>query len=311
MNSPSSAGAPHTIGDGLLGLPAPAGHRELPPFDRGWKVADGAVEPYLSYVDGEPEANWSPELEAMHEDSSRNHFIDVWTRTAMLTALGALGSGSVVLDLGCSSGYLLEDVHAAHPDAVLVGVDLIASGLRRAHANVPHARLMQADACALPLLDASVDAALSANLLEHIRDDVGALTELRRVLRPGAPAVIVVPAGPRLYDYYDRFLGHERRYDRGELSGRARLAGLEVIEDLYLGGLLYPAFWLVKQRNRRRHGRLRGVALQARVAADIAHTRESRAGRAACRVEQALMRRGGHMPIGIRELAVLRRPASS
>ena len=41
-----------------------------------------------------------------------------------------------------------------------------------------------------------------------------------RILRPGARAVIVVPAGPGTYDYYDRFLGHERRYARGELAGQ-------------------------------------------------------------------------------------------
>ena len=45
------------------------------------------------------------------------------------------------------------------------------------------------------------------------------------MLRPGARAVVVVPAGPGTYDYYDRFLGHERRYARGELAGKARDGG--------------------------------------------------------------------------------------
>ena len=76
--------------------------------------------------------------------------------------------------------------------------------------------------CALPFADASVAAAVSANLLEHVPDDERALAELRRVLRPGGRAVIVVPASPGVYDYYDRFLGHERRYARGELASKAR-----------------------------------------------------------------------------------------
>src|SRR2546423_258105 len=80
----------------------------------------------------------------------------------------------------------------------------------------------------LPLGEASVDAVVSATLLEHVPDDRRVLTELRRVLRPGAPAVVVVPAGPGLYDYYDRFLGHRRRYGRGELAARARSVGLQV-----------------------------------------------------------------------------------
>jgi SAM-dependent methyltransferase len=256
-------------------------------------------------------AGWSAELEALHEDSSRVHPIDVWTRRAALARLGPLPAGAVVMDLGCSTGFLLEDLRAAHPDAALVGVDLIAAGLAKAHARVPEARLVQADACRLPLADASLDAALSLNLLEHVPDDRQALAELRRVLRPGAGAVLVVPAGRRLYDYYDRFLGHRRRYARGELAAKACDAGLEVIDDTHLGSLLYPAFWLAKQRNRRRWGHLRGAALRARVTADIGRTRDSRLVRLALRLERPLFARGPRPPFGIRGLTVVRRPRSA
>jgi ubiquinone/menaquinone biosynthesis C-methylase UbiE len=288
-------------------LLAPPGHEALPGFDRGWTVA-GTTEPFLSYVHEGPVVNWSDELEAIHEESSRSHFIDRWTRRAMLKQLGDPGADAVILDLGCSSGYLLEDLHAAHPRAALIGIDLIGAGLRKAHAQVPEARLLQADAGALPLADGSVDLALSANLLEHVSDDTRVLRELRRVLRPGARAILVVPAGPQLYDYYDRFLGHQRRYARGELADRARAAGLVPVVGHYLGSLLYPAFWLVKQRNRRRFGRLDGAALQARVEHDIANTRSSPAGAGACRIEEWLLDRGLRLPLGIRELIVLRAP---
>lgn len=293
---------------GSLGLRAPEGRDAVPEFDDGWQRADGGTDPFLAYVQVDHPVNWSEQLEQLHEESSRNHFIDVWTRTAMLTRIGPLPARSVILDLGCSTGYLLEDLRGAHPDSLLTGVDLVAGGLRKAHANVPQAQLLQADACALPLHDASVDAAVSANLLEHIPDDRAALRELARVLRPGARAVIVVPAGPSAYDYYDRFLGHERRYGRDELATKARDAGLEVLGDTYLGSLLYPAFWLVKRRNRRRYDHLRGEALERRVASDIAGTRNSRIGRVACRLERGLLDRGVRLPFGIRELLVARRP---
>jgi SAM-dependent methyltransferase len=264
-------------------------------------------EPFLSYVEDDHAVNWSAELEELHEESSRHHFIDRWTRRAMLELLGPLPANAVIADLGCSSGYLLEDLRAAHPDAALIGVDLVGSGLSKAHENVPDATLIQADVCDLPLSDASLDAAVSANLLEHVPDDEAALGELRRVLRPGARAVLVVPAGPETYDYYDRFLGHERRYARGELAAKAQRADLEVVEDVHLGSVLYPAFWLVKKRNRRRFDRLRGAALEARVAADIAATGDSRAGRLACAVERRLLRLGVRLPFGIRGLTVVRR----
>lgn len=284
-------------------LAAPPGRDAVPSFDGGWVLGDVRPAPFLSYA-GDMPVNWSDELEDLHEESSRTHFLDVWTRTAILERLGDLPAQPTIVDLGCSTGYLLEDLGAAHPDALLVGVDLVASGLRKAHALVPSARLLQADVCNLPLGDESVDAAVSANLLEHVPDDRRALSELRRVLRPGARAAVVVPAGPGTYDYYDRFLGHERRYARGELAGKAREAGLAVVEDRHLASLLYPAFWLVKQRNRRRFGHLEGEQLERRVAADIAGTSDSRVGRMLWRVEERL---GLRLPFGIRNLVVVQR----
>jgi SAM-dependent methyltransferase len=295
--------------DALL-LPPP-GADSVPGYDGGWIGAGPGRSPFLRYVECAPSVNWSEELEGLHEESSREHFIDVWTRRAMLARVGPLPARAAIADIGCSSGYLLEDLRRAHPDATLIGVDLIASGLRKAHALVPQARLLQGDACALPLRDACLDAALSANLLEHLPDDVAALSELRRVLRPGALAVVVVPAGPGVYDYYDRFLGHERRYGNGELARKGRAVGLEVLRDVHLGSLLYPPFWLVKQRNRRRFSQLDGEALRLRVAGDIAGTGHSRVGALACRLEQWMLRAGLSLPFGIRGLTVLRRPVAS
>jgi SAM-dependent methyltransferase len=264
--------------------------------------------PFVSHVEAGHAVNWSEELERQYEQSSHSHFIDAWTRRAILARMGPLRRGVSAIDLGCSTGHLLEDLRRALPDARLVGVDLVAGGLRKAHRKVPDAQLLQADVCSLPLPDASMDAVLSANLLEHVPDDARALAEVFRILRPGARAVIVVPVGPGNYDYYDRFLGHERRYARGELADRATAAGLEVLEDIHLGALLYPAFWAVKQRNRRRYDELRGAALEAKVKADVEHTGDSALGRLACLAEERLLARGLRLPFGIRGLTVLTRP---
>jgi SAM-dependent methyltransferase len=263
---------------------------------------------FTSHVAAGGAVNWSDELEQLHEESSRTHFIDVWTRRAMISRLGLLPRSPVVIDLGCSSGYLLEEMCRTLPDAELIGVDLVAAGLRKAHELVPEAVLLQADICALPVEDMSVDAVLSANLLEHVPDDARALREIHRILRAGARAVIVVPVGPGNYDYYDRFLGHERRYARGEIARKARAAGLVVLEDIHLGAPVYPLFWLVKQRNRRRYEHLDGDLLEAKVRADIARTAGSVMGRLACRIEDRMLASGVRLPFGVRGLTVVARP---
>jgi hypothetical protein len=126
-------------------------------------------------------------------------------------------------------------------------------------------------------------------------------------VRPGARAAIVVPAGPGLYDYYDRMLGHERRYAHGELPARARAAGLEVVADAHLGWTLYPAFWAKKKLNRRRHPNPSPPEVERLVAGDISSTERSRIGRAAVALEQRALARGVRAPFGIRDLVVARR----
>jgi len=277
--------------------------------DRLPPPADPAAgEPYLAYETA-IDVNWSAELEALHEEASRHHFMDVATRQGILDGIrGHVSPDDVVLDIGCSTGFLLEDLRALYPAATLVGLDLVAEGLRKAHAGVPEALLLLADCTRVPLPDRSVGAIVSANVLEHVADDRAALGEMQRMLRPGARAAVVVPAGPDLYDYYDRFLGHERRYARGELAAKGREAGLRVVQDATIGGFLYPAFWAVKKRNRRRHRDPSAEERQRLVAQDIARTESSSVGAALCRIERALRQRGASLPFGVRSLVVFERP---
>ena len=287
----------------------PPGRTALPAFDGGWR-ADPSAEPeaFLSYVD-EPrgdEAGWSAELEEMHEEVTRTHFLDVWTREAALRALDAeLPRGAAVADLGCSSGHMLEELAARFPQAQLVGVDVVARALTRAHARVPSAALFLASVTELPFADATLHAVVALNLLEHLPDDDAALAELRRVLAPGARAVVVVPANPRLYDFYDVHLRHERRYARGELAGKAAAAGLRTLRRSYLGGPIYPAFWATKKLNRLRHRRASPERQRELVATSIARTQRSRVGTLSCALERRLDGVGSTLPFGIRELVVL------
>jgi ubiquinone/menaquinone biosynthesis C-methylase UbiE len=270
--------------------------------------AQGHPEPFVTYATAEDTINWSEDLDRLLEKVGGAHFIAAWTRRAMLARVGQLGLAPTVIDIGCSAGHLLSDLNTCFPDATLLGVDMMATGLRQAHLRVPDALLLKADVCALPLDDASVDVVVSENLLEHVPNDELALAEIARILRPNGRAVIVVPVDPGCYDHFDRLLGHERRYSRGELAGKARGAGLKVLEDLHLGAPLFPVFWIVKRHNRKRYNDLRGHALEEKVKHDMERTKDSALGRLACRFEELLLIGGIKLPFGIRGLTVLERP---
>jgi SAM-dependent methyltransferase len=50
------------------------------------------------------------------------------------------------------------------------------------------------DVARLPLGDQTVDAVISSDVFEHVRDDIGGFSEIARVLRPGGYFILEAPA---------------------------------------------------------------------------------------------------------------------
>lgn len=80
----------------------------------------------------------------------------------------------------------------------------------------------------LPYADNSFDLVTALDVVEHLDDDVAALNEMRRVLRPGGRALLFVPAFMFLWGVQDDVSHHRRRYTRRGLQRAVRHAGFEV-----------------------------------------------------------------------------------
>jgi SAM-dependent methyltransferase len=78
------------------------------------------------------------------------------------------------------------------------------------------------------------------DVLEHIEEDLAALTALAGVLEPGGRLVISVPAYQWLWGPHDESLHHKRRYRRGDLVRLCGAAGLQVDRSTYFNSLLLP-----------------------------------------------------------------------
>jgi SAM-dependent methyltransferase len=74
------------------------------------------------------------------------------------------------------------------------------------------------------------DAVCAFEVLEHIEDDLGALRGWWHWVRPGGRLVLSVPSQPHRFGPWDVAVGHHRRYDRSELTGKLHEAGFERIE---------------------------------------------------------------------------------
>jgi SAM-dependent methyltransferase len=85
-----------------------------------------------------------------------------------------------------------------------------------------------ADVTAMPFADESFDAAVLGEVLEHVPDDAGALSEVARVLRPGGVLAVSVPGNPERFGPSDRWAGHLRRYSRRMLIDACEGSGFRV-----------------------------------------------------------------------------------
>jgi arsenite methyltransferase len=115
----------------------------------------------------------------------------VGQRRATLAALD-LEPGERVLDIGCGPGYLVEEMaERVGPEGSVHGLDPSPSMLAIARRRAGAAELSEGDALALPVPDASFDAAVSTQVYEYVADMPAALAEVRRVLRPGGRLLVL------------------------------------------------------------------------------------------------------------------------
>jgi len=128
----------------------------------------------------------------------------------------ALPSGIRVLDAGAGEGQYADRFTAQR----YTGVDL---GIGDSAWNYAGLDCL-ADLTALPFRDAAFDAALNVVTLEHVREPQRVLSELSRVMKPGAALLLIVP-----HEWEEHQIPHDYfRYTRYGVQLLIERAGLEV-----------------------------------------------------------------------------------
>ena len=87
------------------------------------------------------------------------------------------------------------------------------------------------------------DYVYTSNVLEHIENDIEALSQINTVLTPSGKIGIYVPANKYLYSHIDKKLKHFRRYSKKELISKVRSCGFTV-ECCYFVDSLGVFAWL-------------------------------------------------------------------
>lgn len=286
-------------------LPVPSGYDCEPVWNGTRFVIGDTSVPVLEY--SENFEGWSDDLTQLHEEAAGEHHpIDVASRRHAIAQIAdKVGSGEkVIMDIGCSSGFLLKDLAVAFPNCSLIGADVVKDPLLKLAPQLTDIPLIRFDLLQCPLPPQSVDVIVMLNVFEHIGDDVLAMRQAYDLLKPGGTLVVEVPAGPRLFGPYDVELNHFRRYTSAELAGKLKGVGFDVVEKSHLGFLLFPMFALVKLKDKYFPGRSGKAVVRQHASA----TRNNLLMTMMMAIEVRLLGRFS-LPFGIRVLMTANKPA--
>jgi len=169
--------------------------------------------------------------------------------------------GEKVLDIACGAGEL--SLKIAERGGEVYGIDIseeaIQSARRLAIRAKIRAEFRTGDAERLPFPDASFDKIICSSSLEHFKNDVLALGEMRRVLKPHGKAILTVdsltyPISPELKERHRKMCAVEHYYTRRELEKSLNAAGLKMGRSEYLLTSFLTSFffkrWIKNNRSR-------------------------------------------------------------
>ena len=145
---------------------------------------------------------------------------------------------SPVLDLGCGNGEVARSVLQSHWP--LDGLEFVPYEAQRAGTSTVYRFVIHASAIESPILSGSYGSVYSHSVLEHIPDDLAAIAEAARVLRPGGRLIFTVPApafasriridrGEQALADINRRLGHYHYRTLDEWTTQLGQHGLEVV----------------------------------------------------------------------------------
>lgn len=113
-----------------------------------------------------------------------------WHMRRVADRMGGM-NGRKVLDVACGTGEWLAEL--ADRGARTAGIDISSRAVEQCRRRLPEADIREGVAEQMPFEDGYFDLVTCLGSLEHFLDQPRALREMRRVAKPGATLLILVP----------------------------------------------------------------------------------------------------------------------
>lgn len=262
----------------------------------------------LSYILAEGIKCFSPEVANSYADypdrgfdlTEKNGESSFWVRSRnrlfksiVQDHLVAIGK-TKFLEIGCGIGGFIQQI-VDNENLEITGSEIYLKGLLCAKKNLPNVDFIQFDVTQ-GVVGEEFDIIAAFDVIEHIENDVAAMSNIYKMLCRGGSLIITVPQHKFLWSKLDEIVKHKRRYSRRELVTKLQKNGFDISYCTSFLFVLFPLMLISRMFDKVR-GQLQSeeAGLEKRVkfsnALNLIFDR-------LMRIDEALIRLGISLPFG-------------
>jgi len=178
-------------------------------------------------------------------DSEENHWWFVGTRNIFFSQIDKYVNKNNkirILDIGCGTGIVIKRLEKyGYTFGIDISEDAIRFCRKRGLENI-----IKAEATQIPFNNNAFNLITIFDVLEHIKFDSIAISEVYRVLKKDGIAIVSVPANKFLWSCHDEVLHHYRRYSKEEIKGKILKCNFKILKISYYNFFLFTFIFIFR-----------------------------------------------------------------
>lgn len=189
------------------------------------------------------------DFEKLYHDIEKKHFWFASRRSYIIGLLKTFPKNCKILDIGCSSGILLNEISALGFDKEnLFGIDISEKAIINCKANgIKNSYVMDAQNIQL---NTTFDIIIASDCLEHLENDNQALKNWHQLLSGNGTLMVFVPAFMSLWSNHDVVNMHYRRYTKDNLEEKLLGNGFLISKSSYWNFSLFIPVFIIRLLSR-------------------------------------------------------------
>jgi len=156
--------------------------------------------------------------------SLKNHLYNYLLRKRAIRKCMQFQKRDLILEVGSGLSPMMDDSER------VVYSELSFPALRTLKRRQGRGYFVVADATHLPFKAGSFSQVICSEVLEHLPEDLPALRDIASVMKPAGSLILTFPHRRSYFAGDDRFVGHFRRYELGEMETNLKEVGLKSVE---------------------------------------------------------------------------------